>query len=208
VAADRRGGCRDGSGCAYECRSAGALNRGGREREGGSAMKPALRRWRWWGKWVASVAAVLIVAVWFASGYFTIFLFYVSQSPPHLRPHLRQFALDTGRLSFQSLRSLPAPPGSVTAPFHRSQVSWAYMWTDHWRNVLAWRPVYANGAGSLGISIPLMFPALAAAGLAVWLWRTDRELWPGSCTQCGYDLSATASGACPECGAETQMSTR
>jgi hypothetical protein len=58
-----------------------------------------------------------------------------------------------------------------------------------------------NPAKSGYVVIP-MWACLLAAGLpACWLWKAGRNRPPGCCSRCGYDVSATASGVCPECGA-------
>jgi hypothetical protein len=50
--------------------------------------------------------------------------------------------------------------------------------------------------------VPLWPLFLLTASAAAWLWYRDRRYDFGSCRHCGYDLSAMASGVCPECGAE------
>jgi predicted amidophosphoribosyltransferase len=48
--------------------------------------------------------------------------------------------------------------------------------------------------------VPLWIPMLLVAIPTAWLWRRDRRHSPGCCPRCGYDLSGTPSGICPECG--------
>ena len=47
---------------------------------------------------------------------------------------------------------------------------------------------------------------IVALGLSVWLWlrsaKQARALRAKQCVKCGYDLSATASKICSECGAQ------
>lgn len=52
------------------------------------------------------------------------------------------------------------------------------------------------------LTIPLLPPALLlfVATLFCWLRYWRRPAKPGLCSQCGYDLTGNASGACPECG--------
>lgn len=50
--------------------------------------------------------------------------------------------------------------------------------------------------------IPLWIPALALLLPAVVMWRHDlRQVAPGHCRKCNYDLTGNVSGRCPECGA-------
>jgi hypothetical protein len=49
--------------------------------------------------------------------------------------------------------------------------------------------------------IPL---ALVAIATAVFWWRdAKRDIPPGHCRKCGYNLTGNVSGRCPECGAPT-----
>ena len=50
------------------------------------------------------------------------------------------------------------------------------------------------------LELPL-WPLLILGGAVIaWLWRRDRMVIPGTCTQCRYDLTGNTSGVCPECG--------
>ncbi len=40
----------------------------------------------------------------------------------------------------------------------------------------------------------------AAVGYRHWFYPRRRRFPPGHCRQCGYDLTGSTSGACPECG--------
>jgi hypothetical protein len=57
-------------------------------------------------------------------------------------------------------------------------------------------------ASQLALEFPMWFGTTVFAVLPlVWLLtRRRRRLSAGSCARCGYDLTANASGTCPECG--------
>ncbi len=47
----------------------------------------------------------------------------------------------------------------------------------------------------------LFYAAVGAClGLVVSRWRRNRLQPPGTCRECGYDLTGNESGVCPECG--------
>lgn len=48
---------------------------------------------------------------------------------------------------------------------------------------------------------PLWIPAFLAAAVCAWLWHRDRrQIRPGYCPRCVYDLTGNTSGVCSECG--------
>lgn len=54
------------------------------------------------------------------------------------------------------------------------------------------------------VSVPLWIPAVLFGGLAMVLWyRRQKNVGPGHCQECGYDLTGNVSGTCPECGMST-----
>lgn len=66
---------------------------------------------------------------------------------------------------------------------------------------------YAGGANkpipgvrSVGVCLPAPVLLLAAAVPPALYVRRRRRRNPGSCAQCGYDLTGNLSGVCPECG--------
>jgi len=63
--------------------------------------------------------------------------------------------------------------------------------------VIAWRPVLPGLA--LGSAFWSAFVALVVVGVPGLRTRWRRR--KGRCGMCGYDLSATPTGSCPECGA-------
>ncbi|MCB9850951.1 MAG: hypothetical protein H6817_09645 [Phycisphaerales bacterium] len=71
---------------------------------------------------------------------------------------------------------------------------------------------YARIGGKLGplIGVAFMFANLYSVPIALFTgfvahvkWRKHRA--PGSCSQCGYDLTGNTSGVCPECGRPTDQ---
>jgi hypothetical protein len=58
--------------------------------------------------------------------------------------------------------------------------------------------------------VVLLVGAPPARAAARWLVRfpSERRRWRGLCVKCGYDLRATESGKCPECGTPTGDTTR
>jgi hypothetical protein len=56
------------------------------------------------------------------------------------------------------------------------------------------------------VRIPYWFPSLLLlVSLAWWIVRRRRQLQPGRCPTCGYDLRATPT-RCPECGGPAPLS--
>lgn len=72
--------------------------------------------------------------------------------------------------------------------------SWRYR--DWWLDFISLR------AGARHGWLPLWIPLLLAVGGTAWLaWRRRHCFPPGTCQNCGYDLTGNVSGRCPECGA-------
>ncbi len=86
-----------------------------------------------------------------------------------------------------------------------------------WRNMLdgPWRlncwPEFTRlvsyGHGRAGppicsiLAIPSWLPLLVLAPPTAWLWSRDRrQVGPGCCAACGYDLTGNVTGQCSECG--------
>lgn len=78
------------------------------------------------------------------------------------------------------------PPMRHSLPF-----SW---WSDGWG-------VTRAGVTDTGVDIPIWVIIVLVASPTFWLWRGDRRRQPGQCIKCGYDVRATTTGICPECGA-------
>jgi len=57
------------------------------------------------------------------------------------------------------------------------------------------------------LRIPLAPPVIALAALTAFLWYRDRQVPPGYCRKCGYDLTGNISGICPECGTPIPQAT-
>jgi len=55
--------------------------------------------------------------------------------------------------------------------------------------------------GADGLSIPLWSLGIAVTGPTAYLFHLDRRRFaPGLCQRCGYDMTDTTTGICPECG--------
>jgi predicted amidophosphoribosyltransferase len=52
----------------------------------------------------------------------------------------------------------------------------------------------------IGAVVPHWLPLSVALMPAAFLWSRRRLRKPGSCPNCGYDLTGNASGRCSECG--------
>lgn len=51
------------------------------------------------------------------------------------------------------------------------------------------------------VLFPMWLAAIIVAVLCTILWRRRyRRVFPGACSNCGYDLTGNLSGICPECG--------
>ena len=57
-------------------------------------------------------------------------------------------------------------------------------------------------AAVLLIAAMLVLPVLGGAGV-MQLWAWMRRPRPRTCPSCGYDLTGTTTGVCPECGTTT-----
>jgi hypothetical protein len=64
-----------------------------------------------------------------------------------------------------------------------------------------WLP--GSPPGFSGLILPLWIPLLLVAAPTMFAIRSARRPYEGACPTCGYNLSATPPGPCPECGAES-----
>ncbi len=65
--------------------------------------------------------------------------------------------------------------------------------------------VGAKGAGVYFCGVlPVTLLAILGLGLTGRLPGTCRAAKPGRCADCGYDLSGTQGGGCPECGRQNE----
>ena len=141
---------------------------------------------------------MLIAAVWLASGWYSLVVYYSNVPGDH-------FAIVCGfaRLDY------------VTGPANRDRrVSEDFPTFDLARIEEAprfyWRLPYCRAAGlepdgSLRTQTTIILPLwllLLVIGLPTCLlwWRNRRRFPHGHCRNCGYDLTGNVSGRCPECG--------
>lgn len=58
-------------------------------------------------------------------------------------------------------------------------------------------------------SMSIIWIALPLTVAALWMWfvhiRRRNRFGAGKCVQCGYDLSGSAGGVCPECGEKAEV---
>ena len=92
---------------------------------------------------------------------------------------------------------------SLSADKYSESDSWQDLVGPHSR--LAGVRLLKTG-GELVLMISFWFPAAIALGCAAIFWiksrhcRITERLRIGNCPACGYNLTANASGVCPECG--------
>ena len=60
-------------------------------------------------------------------------------------------------------------------------------------------PIWADRSVPYGF-VALWIPFFIVLIPTVLLWLRDRQILPGYCEHCGYDLTGNVSGRCPECG--------
>jgi hypothetical protein len=71
---------------------------------------------------------------------------------------------------------------------------------DRTRRHLDWVLLAEKIMGGDARYVPLWIPLIAAAVPTAFFLRAARRHRPGSCPQCGYDLTGAPSPNCPECG--------
>lgn len=73
----------------------------------------------------------------------------------------------------------------------------------HWTDVLGGWPSFGMIDEDFDwgwyVRIPLWLP-LTITALLIWRWYRRHRPRPGTCRNCGYDLTGNVSGRCPECG--------
>ena len=101
-------------------------------------------------------------------------------------------------------RQSPAGPGAPSKwslyALRPDQISSSYGWG--WRWGFEVHAVLRPGAGG-DVRVPLWFVGVLIAFPTARLWvrrRSGRLPW--QCHKCGYNLTGTTGGCCPECGAK------
>src|SRR5262249_42060321 len=125
------------------------------------------------GAWVASGWGLVRALVWRASGF---------NASVDVGSGAVDLVLDEGEED--------AGPRFYTCP-DPAPPRWG-LWFDRWE-------VSGQGVPVRWWSVPLWIPGLLAAAPAAWLWRPRRRR-RGVCRACGYDLTGSLNGPCPECG--------
>lgn len=102
----------------------------------------------------------------------------------------RPMALD------ERTRAMDVPQGRFDAPgVHRSRASWLPETID---GVRLPGTFGTHQETRVSFAWPAILFAAVAGGLIAYTLR--RQLEPGQCLRCGYDLTGNISGICPECG--------
>jgi hypothetical protein len=159
-------------------------------------MRLPRQRLRWWGKWVGTVVTLSLAVAWFASGWYLVTIDLVGKSSS------TSYSLGAGDI--QAIR-LPGPGWGDHTQMSLERIGdstegppiWG--WPSHARISRA-----PEGGLIWWIQIPLLYVAAPLGVFTAWLWYGNRRHHAGSCPRCGYDLSATASGVCSECGAAVE----
>jgi hypothetical protein len=159
------------------------------------------RRWRWWGKWVGMIGAGVVALAFVVSGWWQADCRWYATSRMVWCAMVRE-----GNVELSLIRQdLPGAGRGVW--FHAADLASV---RDRGVRLPRWRPGFdwLNFADERDeffvLRIPLWLPLLLVGLPAMWLWYVDGRGAAGACARCGYDLSATASGVCPECGAGCQ----
>jgi len=155
--------------------------------------RPRLRRVL---KWAGTVACLLMLAAFAASG--AGVLFYYPRLVPQYFDRLLSFYLVSGSVGVRITDTVPGFPRygvSFRNDLHRKR-TWG-QWTWYQRPRLNRDP---SGKDS-HLFVPLWIPFLLVLVPTAYLWYRDwRAIPPGHCQKCGYDLTGNESGGCPECG--------
>src|SRR5262245_47773573 len=145
------------------------------------------RRWRRRVKWVGTAAAAGIVllavsSIWFTGGLACSSrrrIWGVDVCPGGIALY-GYYGVSAYREGWLPYGPSPLEPGNATAWLH-----------------LRWISIASINDTLL---LPFWIPLLAIAAPTLWLWHRDRRRVPGACIRCGYDLTGTPGGICPECG--------
>jgi hypothetical protein len=148
-----------------------------------------LRRWRWWGKWGATLLVVVIVPLWVSSAWRRHVLFMPTGNQALL------VIIQYGAVELLHYNAgVPGRPGWESESLEHCSFFW-------------WKFARVGDSFGWDIVFPLWIPIAILAACGAFLWWRDRPRFPaGRCARCGYDLSGVATGPCPECGAERAAS--
>lgn len=100
-----------------------------------------------------------------------------------------------GAVSVSRASNMTWAPASTG--FVRSRAAPLKHWT--WLPEWSWDTA-ATGSPMVSVTVPLWIPLLGAAAPTLLFARAARRKRAGACQSCGYDLSGSSSGVCPECG--------
>jgi hypothetical protein len=125
-------------------------------------MKRPRRGWRWWGKWVATSAAVLIAVVWFVSGWVGVLGYAGRFGDAYVSVGAGRF------VTTWSDSPVPSKEGpSLRVMRFGPKLRGSWRWSGRWGT--------SPATDINEIAIPLWMPFLAFAASAAFLWRTDRH---------------------------------
>lgn len=145
-------------------------------------------------RWVLTVATVLLLGVWVASGRWMAAYTWVDASG-----RARAIGVAGGGVLVYAL-PLPQRLPATARGFRIGQVD-----EENGSYTLTWRGLWLKQGSAHNILVPLWPAPLLLTGGTVTAWRRRRPKADGLCGKCGYDLRGLKSDdgekpTCPECG--------
>lgn len=159
------------------------------------------------GKWVSTGIAILGMAGWLLSGWRIVAWQWESSSDAMSIACYSGVAVMRIDTNSNMILGWPAWPGRIsctsTASTGSSYPRWHWRWVEYKSGTL---PISGT---SRTLQVPLWFVLSVASVMSIWMWRLCRDRHRQcACSKCGYDLSGTRTGMCPECGPSSHVARR
>lgn len=138
-------------------------------------------------KWSCTGLTLLLLVVWIGSAWWRCSLRCSSTGPA--------FFFEGGQLIVIWRAEPGVWNGRVRSPAFRRNFA-QFGWWFGWRQTLS----YGGNSASI-LTIPLWILVLLTATPSAMFWYRLRPR-QGRCPSCNYDLRATTTGICPECGSD------